>query len=145
MVLAAAINGAPAATPFCVEAGTYPISETGEVQAGDVVKGKPGLTVRRGPAIDSEQVAHVLKHRVFPACSTSPAVIAVWSGWISRAVLTERVIRPKRAKLAKIGEKPPIDAQNAGQEWQEKLDSAEPGSPSSTCKCTTAGPSASAA
>ena len=57
--LAAEINGAPAGTTFCVEAGTYPISATVEVQDGDVIKGEPGTTTRRGPAVDPNPVANV--------------------------------------------------------------------------------------
>lgn len=61
--LAATINGAPAGTTFCVEAGTYPIFETVEVQDGDILKGEPGTTTRRGPAIDPDPVVSVRNAR----------------------------------------------------------------------------------
>src|SRR4028118_524219 len=38
--LASAINGAQAGTTFCIEGGDYPISETIEVQDGDVINGE---------------------------------------------------------------------------------------------------------
>ena len=57
--LAAAINSAPAGTTFCVEAGTYPLSETIEVQDGDIIRGRPSTVTRRGPAVDPDPVVHV--------------------------------------------------------------------------------------
>src|SRR5215210_468215 len=57
--LAAAIKAAPGGTTFCVEAGTYPISETVDVQDGDVIRGEPGTITRRGPAVDPDPVVHV--------------------------------------------------------------------------------------
>lgn len=57
--LATAINGAPARTTFCVEAGTYPTSETVDVQDGDRLVGEPGTTTRRSLAVDPDPVVHV--------------------------------------------------------------------------------------
>jgi hypothetical protein len=57
--LAAAMNNTPAGARFCIEAGNYPISETIDVQDGDIIRGEPGTVTRRGPAVDPDPVVHV--------------------------------------------------------------------------------------
>ena len=57
--LADAVNDAPPGTTFCVEAGDYSLSAMVKIEDGDIIRGEPGETTRRGPAIDPDPVVRV--------------------------------------------------------------------------------------
>jgi hypothetical protein len=116
--LATAINGAPAGTTFCVEAGTYPSSETVQVQDGDVKKASPARSRVAAPRSIPTRSFTSATREVSPAGSTSPLILAAWSGWTSVEIRTERGTPTTGAKLARTGGKPPIGARKPGRVWE---------------------------